>query len=231
MTRVRINKRLAGLCLLLLCAGNVFAQSDDWGQWTSLAVDKKLTKQWNVKAGGEYRLKDDFSQTDQIRGSFDVGYKPFKFLKFGLGYELIADRKPNKEIYAYRNRFKLEATGSYKIDRFTLSWRPRLQLTHYNDVELTKSDPDDLKWALRNRFGVQYNIKKLPLKPYVQFETFHRIFSDLEPGYFGRRLSAGVEYSIGKQHEIDLGYKQDTEMVTGVHYHMNVIAVGYKFSF
>ncbi len=231
MTRERINKRLAALSLLLLFAATSFAQSDDWGLWTSLAVDKKLTKEWMIKPGIEYRLKEDFSQTDQLRGSLDVGYKPFKFLKFGAGYELIADRKPKKEIYAYRNRFKLEATASYKIDRFTLSWRPRLQLTHYNKVELTKSDPDDLKWALRNRFGLQYNIKKLPLKPYAQFETFHRLFSDLEPGYFGRRFAAGVEYSITKQHEIDLGYKQDTERFTGVNYHMNVVAVGYKFSF
>ncbi len=231
MKNSQISKIRLMLLFFLLCTGKGWAQNDDWGLWTNIGVEKQLSKKWSLGLGGEYRWKEDITLTDQVRGSLDTEYKVWKFLKIGAGYELIADKKKKKDIFAYRHRFKIEAQASYKISRFTLSWRPRLQTTLYDNIELDDDDLDNYKWVIRNRFGLKYNIPKIPLKPYIQFETFNHIFSDIQPSYYKSRFSAGLEYSITKHHGIDLSYKHDSEILNDKKYTLNVIAAGYKFSF
>ena len=221
-------KRILSI-ILTLCTASLSAQNSDWGVRTGIEVEKKLNKKWEIGLGGEYRTKDGMSLTDQIRGSFETGYKPWKFLKFGAGYELIADKKKKRDIFVNRHRFKFDATGSYKFQRFTASWRPRLQLTVYDDDDVDDDELDNYRWVLRNRFGLNYNIPKIPLKPYVQVEVYHRVFNN--PDYYKNRFSTGLEYTIAKQHEIDLGYKRDSEITNGKKSYFDVLAVKYKFSF
>ena len=216
---------------LLLCLEAVVAQQNDWGIWTTVDIEKKLNKSWNADVGFEYRSKDGTSLTDQIRGSLGVDYKPYKFLKFGASYTLIANKKQKRDVFVNRHRFTLNATASYKFDRFTASWRPRLQATFYDPSEKDADELDNYRWVMRNRFGLKYNIKKTPLKPYAQYEMFNRIFSDLSPSYYKNRFSTGVEISIGKCHELELGYKRNSELKNDKKYRFDVVAVGYTFVF
>jgi len=207
----------------------VVAQTDDWGVWSTIDIEKKLNKRWNAAAGLEYRWEDGMALTDQIRGNFGAVYNPKKIpVKFGVGYTLIANKKTKKDIFVYRNRFQLEATGSFKFNRFTVSWRPRLQATFYDPTEKKGGDE---KWVMRNRFGLKYNIKKTPFKLYTQFEFFNRIFSELEPSYYKNRFSTGVDISIGKKHGLDIGYKQENKLSGYEKTRFDVLYVGYTFSF
>jgi len=215
--------------ILTLCTAGLSAQNSDWGVRTGIEVEKKLNKKWEIGFGGEYRWKEGMSLTDQIRGSFETGYKPWKFLKIGAGYELIADKKKKRDSYINRHRFKLDATGSYKYGRFTANWRPRLQITLYDDDDVDDDEPDNYRWVMRNRFGLNYNIPKIPVKPYIQIEIYHRVFNN--PDYYKNRFSTGLEYTITKHHEIDLGYKRDSEIANGKKSYFDVLAVKYKFSF
>ena len=218
--------------LLLLCVRTVVAQQNDWGVWTTMDIEKKLNKRWNVGAGLEYRSQDGLSLTDQIRGSLGFQYNPKKTpFKFGVNYTLIANKKQKKDIFVNRHRFTFSATGSYKYDRFTASWRPRLQATFYDTTEKDPDELDNYRWVVRNRFGLKYNVPKLPLKPYVQIEIFNRVFSDLTPSYYKNRFSTGVEIGIGKRHELDFGYKRNSELKNDKKYLFNAVAVGYTFAF
>ena len=215
--------------IFIFCAGTVVAQSDDWGVWSTVDFDKKINKRWNATVGGEYRWQEGMAKTDQIRGNFGVSYNPKKIpVKFGAGYTLIANKKQKKDIFIYRNRFQLEATGSYKFYRFTASWRSRLQATFYDSSEKKGGDE---KWVMRNRLGLKYNIRKTPLKPYIQFEFFNRIFSDLEPSYYKNRFSTGIDINVGKHHELDLGYKQENKLSGDRKFRFDVCYVGYTFMF
>ena len=215
----------------LLCFKAVVAQQNDRGVWTTVDIEKKLNKRWDAAAGFEYRTKDGTSLTDQIRGSLGVDYKPYKFLKFAAAYTLIADKKQKRDIFVNRHRFTFNATATYKFDRFTASWRPRLQATFYDKSEMDADELDNYRWVMRNRFGLKYNIKKTPLKPYVQYELFNRIFSEISPSYYKNRFSTGVEISIGKRHELDLGYKRNSELKNNKKYRFDAVAVGYTFAF
>jgi len=215
--------------ILLANVSLVFAQSNDWGLWTSIDVDKKLSKNWDVDVAAQYRMKDHISVTDQLRGSVDISRKTGKYIKLGVGYELIAKYKAKQETYVYRNRFRVQATGSYKYARFTASWRTRLQLTLLENSN--NPDIDNQKWVWRNRFGLKYDIRKTPLKPYINIELFHQLFSDLEYSYYQNRFSAGIEYSLNKRNTLEAGYKLETVVEGANKNKLNVLKLGYIYSF
>ena len=219
--------------IFLMSVKSVVAQIDnyDWWLWSSIDIEKKLNKRWNTIAGFEYRWKDGVALTDQVRGSLGVDYKLHKYLKLGVAYTLIADKKQKKDIFLYRNRFTFNAMTSYKFKRFTASWRPRLQATFYDPTERDADELEDYRWVVLNRFGLNYNIRKFPLKPYIQFEIFNRIFSDLKPSYNQNRFSAGLDIGIGKKHELDIGYKQENELSEYKKERFDVVYAGYTFSF
>ncbi len=223
-----------GYFILILLMANtswLLAQTTDWGLWTDVGVEAKLSRKWAVGIGGQYRWKENISLTDQIRGSADVNYRLNKYVKLGVGYELIADKKKKKDIFVYRNRFMVQATGSYKYARFTASWRPRLQTTVLSDSELgDKAGTDNYRWVLRNRFGLKYNIRHVPLNPYANFEIYNRVFSDLA-SHYKNRFGAGIEFNPGKHHSFDLGYKFESEVLASQKYKFNIINIGYTFSF
>lgn len=220
--------------IFLLCVESVVAQIDeyDWGVWSSIDIEKKLNKRWIADGAFEYRWKEGMAKTDQIRGSLGIDYNPKKIpFKFGASYMLIANKKQKKDIFVYRNRFTLGAMGSFKFYRFTANWRPRIQATFYDQTEKKAEESDDYRWVVRNRFGLNYNIRKFPLKPYIHFEIFTRVFSDEKPAYYQNRFSAGFKISMGKKHDLDIGYKQENELKKDMKSRFNVCYVGYSFAF
>ena len=101
--RSMILKRNLALLLLLCGAGTAVAQSD-FGIWTGVSAEKAISKKISVEAGVEMRLEDNATQPTRWDFSAGVGYKPWKFLKFGAGYTFIHDRSLE------------EAKAKYKTD-------------------------------------------------------------------------------------------------------------------
>jgi len=221
------------IVFLLTNSALSFAQNSDWGLWTSIDAEKRLSKNWELALDAQYRWKDNISITDQIRAGADISRKLGDYLKLGAGYELIAKHKVKQDAYVYRNRFRLQATGSYKYARFSASWRTRMQLT-LMETDEARGDifqGESNKWVWRNRFGLKYNIRKTPLKPYINFELFHNLFNDMEYSYFQNRFSIGMEYSLNKHHTLEAGYICETEIDAMKKNKLNVIKLGYVYSF
>lgn len=151
------------LALLLLAPALLPAQetaaqdNDEVGVWTELGLEKAITKKWDVGVDLEYRA--------QNRARFSAGlstsYKPFKFLKLGVGYNFLYSFRPDKyknkdegeefsdewikgynhtpEYWFPRHRFSAEATGSIKFwGWFKVSLRERYQLTHSRTRSVNK---------------------------------------------------------------------------------------------
>jgi len=234
MKRISLSIIKYFFAIILLTNGSLlFAQNNDWGLWTSIDMEKKLQKKWELGISGQYRWKDNISVTDQIRGGVDISRKVGNYVKLGAGYEMIAKNKVNKDIFVYRNRFRAQATTSYKYARFTAGWRVRTQLTtlEKKDTGNDLLDSDNKEWVLRNRFELKYDIKKSPLRPYINIETFHQLFSDLDYSYYKNRFSVGTDYKINKYHSLELGYKLETEVDGTNKNKLNVVKIGYSFSF
>ena len=85
------------------------------------------------------------------------------------------------------------------------------------------------KHCLRQRFAVSYNIKGVPLEPYVSFEITHNLSKAFS--IEKRRWRIGTDYDIDKQNSLTFGYvynnSSDDDEVGDLH----ALEVGYTFKF
>ena len=150
-------KRIILLATALLLTLAASAQDDRFGLWTSVGVDKKITKKWTVGLEGEMRTQ----QGHPSRWSIGIGtsYKLTKWLKASAGYEQLCD-KYNRDSYDYtkdgqflvkekhasywgfRHRFNVSLTGEVKVGRFDISLRERWQYTYRPEKTVMRTVTD-----------------------------------------------------------------------------------------
>lgn len=128
--------------------------------------------------------------------------------------------------WANRNRVYVTLTGEYKVGRFQISLRERLQYTHTGSVtideskyrwrknsleeweliEEVESEFKDAKHnlSLRSRLNVKYDIPNCKITPFVSAELYTRL--DEWKGYDKARYRAGASYKINKDNSISLYY-------------------------
>lgn len=69
---------------------------DDFGLWTEISAEKKLTRQFSIDAGIDFRAEQQLKSISRWAGSLGFSYKPAKFLKASAGYAYIYDRNPQE---------------------------------------------------------------------------------------------------------------------------------------
>ena len=154
---------LAALTALPVCAEN------DFGLWTSAAIQKDLNKKVSFNGEIEVRANDKLGEISRYGLSAGVAFKPLKFLHFGASYSFIRDhssselkkhfkkdKQGNRELdddglpiwngynhydsyWRNKHRISLDATGKVSFGRFTLSLRERYQYTRYAKVDVERN--------------------------------------------------------------------------------------------
>ena len=145
-------KKLVALAVLMTVSINVTAS--DFGTWLGAEAEKKVGK-FSFELGAGFRAQNNMKSVERWDASFGISYKPFKFLKFAVGYNYIyqyrieekrnhydeyeqayEDRPSeiireydgyniNKPYWRSKNRFKFDITGDVNIGRFNISLRER----------------------------------------------------------------------------------------------------------
>jgi hypothetical protein len=203
--------------MLALVAFPLFAQDVDNGLWTTLDIKKKLKYGLALSLSEEYKMRDNFSNTDKLETTLDLSWKPLEFLKGGISYCRIdynhpANNNHPTEYWELRHRYIVYVAGDYDLGRFNVSLREKFQQTNRVGVvaDENKSNPSNV---LRSKIEVDYNIKKSPLTPYAGVEVFYA-FNEPDgvqnPASTAMvteiRNSIGVEYAINKRLALDAGY-------------------------
>lgn len=132
-------------------------ENDEIGIWSEIGVEKAITKKWDVGLDLEYRAQD----RARFSAGISTSYKPWKFLKLGIGYNFLYSYRPDKyknkdegeefadewtrgynhtpEYWFPRHRFCAEATGSIKLwSWLKVSLRERYQLTYCKSRSVDK---------------------------------------------------------------------------------------------
>lgn len=242
----------AAFVITLLCLvpfGGMYAQSDDFGIWTSAEVKKKIFPGFDASLEGEFRTRDGLKNVERWAASMGVGWRIAPFLKADAGYTFIYKRQPGELtrkgnwIPAYwspRHRLTASLTGSYTWRRVEFSLRERYQFTRRTALSLPKYDGDDgsqkadeevsakSKNVLRLRLQAEWDIRKSPFSPYASCELYH----DMEDGWAleKTRWTVGMGYKINKRHSLDFFYRYqdhaDDDESNG-----HVLGAGYKWKF
>ena len=198
-----------------------------------IAVGGKLDykiKEWKEldKLGSQIELKAN------VGYSFIYGhYLSEKSLKDDVEEDL---RQYNYNIddayWAARNRVYLTLTGEFKVGRFEISLRERLQYTHtgsatttetkYRREEIIDIKGEHIGWndeikgpepefkeakenlSLRSRFSVKYDIPNCKINPFASAELYTRL--DKWQLFDKARYRAGATYKINKKNSVSLYY-------------------------
>jgi hypothetical protein len=245
---MRTPTRLLAFLLFLPIIYPLFAQDTDNGLWTTVDIKKKFKHGLALNFEEEYKLRENFSNTDKFETTIDLSWKPLSFLKGGIGYCRIDYNHPvnNNHLTEYwelRHRYIAYLVGSYDIGRFSLSLKEKFQQT--NRVGITadknKSNPTNV---LRSKFEVDYNIKKSPFTPYASVEVFYAFN---EPDGFQIpaatkmvteiRNAIGLEYSIRKNLALEAGYLYcmekdwDKDAAAYLSGYTNALTLGVSYTF
>ncbi len=213
------------LSLLLMFASHaIFAQQKDFGVWAGLALEKELTKRWDVELEAGYRLKDNLSQWDKRFAGVEISWSR-KFFKAGVLYRYSYENGMTR--ISNSHRIGIESQLKTDLDRFSFSYRGRLQ-TEYSNIESSGKGrvPDSF---FRNRGKASYNIKGIPLEPWVSYEIAWRINAYSTRQIEHDRFSAGLDYKINKHNAVGISYLLNRRKNVTDPKDSYIVSLDYKF--
>lgn len=209
-----------------LCSSFSFAQSDDMGMAASVELNRKIIPKLEASLEEEFRLRDNFGETDRLSSTLELSYKFNRYLKAGGAYNLINYNHPNKS-WEVRHRYYFFAQGSYSFNRFTISLRERFQSTYRVGVSETETRSNP-KLYLRSKLLLSYDIKGSGFSPYTSCELYNTL--NEKTGNKMDRISyiLGTKYKINKRNSLQFYYRyinfnedEDTE-------NRHIIGIGYS---
>ena len=251
---------------------------DEFGVWGTFEFSKKVNKKTKFVIDAEVRSIEAVSNIERIAVGAKLDYKIKEWKELGNGNSQIAlkanvgycfiyghnlSEKSLKEYkkdineYNYnideaywtnRNRTYMTLTGEFKVGRFEISLRERLQYTHtgsatteetkyrwekkggYNGTwACNKEVEPEFKEAknnlsLRSRMSIKYDIPDCKITPFMSAELYTRL--DKWQAFDKARYRAGASYKINKDNSISLYYLY--QQVSGND--PNGHAIGFEYS-
>lgn len=166
-------KKIAILFLFSIgITSNSFAQAtEDAGLWCTFNLEKNINQKFTLFLTEEYRVRENFSQTNLFYTDLGLSYKPADFIKISLSYRCVEKFIEDNAI-SFRHRGMLDIALKRKFGNFAISYRQRIQAEVRN---VYSSEIGNLpEWYSRNKFQIKYDFDK-PVTPYVATELRYQI--------------------------------------------------------
>jgi len=211
-----MKKWLAGILILLA----TISVSEAQNTWFEVEISKSLSKKLDVALAPQIRFKDNFELQEYF---FEpkIEYKFNKYFALGVNYRL--GNNPDKDGNAqWYGRYGFDAKTGYDWKRLEASFRLR-----YTNTDDFGENADERINYLRFKFQLEYDIKKIDLKPYIAYEVYRNLG---EGEYTKARLETGLEYKINKHHRVGAYYRVNNYLTTDDE-NVKIIGLSYKFKF
>jgi hypothetical protein len=212
--------------VLMMGMPSVRAQQKDFQLWPSANINMNLTKRFRVMVEEEVRLKENCTQMDKQINDLGISYKINKYFRASFYYRVMASwRRPDD--YNWKNGLYGDLAFRYNAGRFLLGYRFRYQSarTAFNKGEDVLSG----NMVNRHKFTVGYNIKNMPLVPFVEEELFFQSDGH-QMGMNDYRTWIGLTYAPGKVHEFSLKYGIDQQRLVADPVTAYIIALNYTLN-
>lgn len=165
----------------------------NFGVWTSLGVEKKITKRWGVELEGELRTADALNEVARYSVGISTDYKICSWLKADMGYILIAEPQEKSIEFEFKEAVPINEDDldegieytkyEYKIEPAYTRIRHRANVSLTANVKLGR-----FKLSLRERWQytyrpeknidkIEYDIRYLNLMEWFQDEYLWQVES------------------------------------------------------
>lgn len=129
------------------------------------------------------------------------------------------------ETEALRDKYRNPSQPGYSGNLYPFNGMEFMKYEQEIDTKKAKS-----KHSLRTRLQVEYDIKGVPLTPFVSCELTNELSNAMQ--YDKVRAQAGVEWKINKKHILSGAYLyQNENQEIGPNESLHAIKLGYKFKF
>ena len=129
------------------------------------------------------------------------------------------------ETEALRDKYRNPSQPGYSGNLYPFNSMEFMKYEQETDTKKAKS-----KHSLRSRLQVEYDIKGVPLTPFVSCELTNELSNAMQ--YDKVRAQAGVEWKINKKHILSGAYLyQNENQEIGPNESLHAIKLGYKFKF
>ena len=129
------------------------------------------------------------------------------------------------ETEALRDKYRNPSQPGYTGNLYPFNGMEFMKYEQEIDTKKAKS-----KHSLRTRLQVEYDIKGVPLTPFVSCELTNELSNAMQ--YDKVRAQAGVEWKINKKHILSGAYLyQNENQEIGPNESLHAIKLGYKFKF
>ena len=180
--------------LLLFCSLSAFTQENDFQTWYSVSLNKKIIKKTSLSVKTGLRLRENSSLYAKQFTDVKLKRKYNKRISYAVGYRYI-NRWNIALAVSQQNRFYADVNYKNKLSkRFSYAVRNRWQ---------TQGDLYRYKMTLRQKFALDYNIRKTKLSPSIATEYF----LTLEDGINKLRSTIALGYPLAKKLDFELAYR------------------------
>jgi len=221
---MKTNRKTLFVLLALLINAVATGQDTDYGIWFEAKAEKKIVKGLRFDLEGSIRTNENAGNIDKFYLEPGLRYKFNDYFNAGIYYRFIDQREKDEKYYP-RHRWFVQMKGSSpSVARFTLGIRYRIQQQFKTYIE----DPEDEEpqWYQRIRFELEYDVKGLPLKPYINAEMHSQLFNPNEFVADKWRSMIGIEYTLNKKHTFGIEYIYNDSRVTKPPYE-NILGITY----
>jgi len=180
--------------LLLFFSLSAFSQENDFQTWYSISLNKKIIKKTDLTVKTALRLRENSSLYAKQFTDVKIKRKYNKRISYAVGYRYINKWNIAMDI-SNQNRFYADLNYKNKLSkRFAYAVRNRWQ---------TQGSLYSYKMTLRQKFALDYNIRKTKLAPSVATEYF----LTLEDGINKLRSTIALGYPLAKKLDFELAYR------------------------
>ncbi len=140
----------------------IFPQaSNDAGLWGTFNLEKKVKHNVSFFLTEEYRLKENFTQTNLFYTDFGAAVRLYKFLKVSLAYRVI-EKNLVDNTFSFRHRLMLDSVLKKKVGSFGLSYRQRICRNgiHETNLKLNTILVTGLLLTLQLSFATKFTIQE-----------------------------------------------------------------------
>jgi opacity protein-like surface antigen len=213
------------LFIVFLVSFPAQAQKTDYGIWYEAKAEKNLWKGLRIDLEASIRTNEKAGNIEKFYIEPGVRYKFNDYFNAGIYYRFI-EQQEKDDLYHPRHRWFVQMKGSApSLARFTLSVRYRIQQQFKTFID----DPEDEEpqWFQRVRLELDYDVRGIPLKPYINAEM-HMLLSGPNDYTADKwRSMIGVEYTLNKRHTFGLEYIYNDSRVTKPPYE-NLLGITYS---
>jgi hypothetical protein len=222
-----MNKSRLLVIICLLVSSAAIAQVNDAGLWTSVNLEKKLSRKVSLHFTEELRFNENISELGMFFSELTGEYRFSKVLSVSGGYRFINKRSLD-DSYSKRHRYLFNLNVKEKVGDLGLNLRIRYQ-SQYADVE---SSPDGMVPSnyVRPKLTLKYDLNK-KYTPWAYGELFvnvNRADGMLLDNY---RVGAGFEYEFSKRSSLELGYLVNGEVQVADPWTSYIISIGWNYIF